>query len=157
MTTSKNNYSTATLAEHIGHNFGAAAPVLLDQARIDSFAHCTGDKQWIHVDTERARTQSRFGGTIAHGLLMLSLVPAAHFELGVYLNDAANVLNYGFDRVRFLAPVPAGTAVRVHVELTEVTPKSNGGFLVRCKNTAHSVVDPSQPLMVADSLAMVAA
>jgi len=67
------------------------------------------------------------------------------------------VLNYGFDRVRFLAPVPAGTAVRVHVELTEVTPKSNGGFLVRCKNTAHSVVDPSQPLMVADSLAMVAA
>ena len=66
-------------------------------------------------------------------------------------------LNYGFDRVRFLAPVPAGTAVRLQVELTEVTPKANGSLLVRCRNTAHNVVDPSQPLMVADSLAVVVA
>ena len=155
--TSKNNYSTATLSEHVGHDFGACAPVLLDQARIDRFAHCTGDRQWIHVDVDRARTQGPFGGTIAHGLLMLSLIPAAHFELGVYPGDAANVLNYGFDRVRFLGPIPAGTAVRLQVELTELTPKSTGSFLVRCKNTAHNVVDPWKPLMVADSLAMVAA
>jgi acyl dehydratase len=153
----RNDYSVATLHDHVGHNFGTSAPVLLDQARIDRFAHCTGDRQWIHVDVERARTQSPFGGTIAHGLLMLSLIPAAHFELGVYPADATKVLNYGFDQVRFLSPVPAGTAVRLQVELVEVTSKANGGFVVRCKNTAYNVVDPWKPLMVAESLAMVSA
>jgi acyl dehydratase len=150
------DYYFDTLQEHVGHDFGATTPILLDQTRIDRFAQCTGDTQWIHVDVDRARTQGPFDGTIAHGMLLLSLVPTAHFELGVYPSDAANVLNYGFDRVRFLAPVPAGTLVQLHVELTEVTAKT-GGFLVRCKNTAHSLVDASRPLMVADSLAMVTA
>lgn len=150
------NYCFDTLQEHVGHHFGVTTPILLDQTRIDGFAQCTGDMQWIHVDVDRARTQGPFDGTIAHGMLLLSLVPTAHFELGVYPSDAANVLNYGFDRVRFLAPVPAGTPVQLRVEVTEVTAKT-GGCLVRCKNTAHSVIDPSKPLMVADSLAMVMA
>jgi len=154
---SQKTYSTSTLPDHVGRDFGTSTAILLDQTRIDRFAQCTGDTQWIHVDVDRARSQGPFLGTIAHGLLVLSLIPAAHFELGVYPGDAANVLNYGFDRVRFLAPVPAGTLVQLRVELTEVTAKSNGGFLVRCKNTAHSLVDPSRPLMAADSLAMVAA
>jgi acyl dehydratase len=150
-------YSTSTLANHVGRDFGLSAPILLDQTRIDRFAQCTGDTQWIHVDVDRARTEGPFLGTIAHGLLVLSLIPAAHFELGVYPSDAANVLNYGFDRVRFLAPVPAGTLVQLRVGLTEVTAKPNGSFLIRCKNTVHSLVDASQPLMVADSLAVVTA
>jgi len=148
------NYCLDTLQEHVGHHFGVTTPILLDQKRIDGFAQCTGDTQRIQVDVDRARTQGPFDGTIAHGMLLLSLVPTAHFELGVYPSDAANVLNYGFDRVRFLAPVPAGTRVQLRVEVTDVTPKT-GGFLVRCKNTAHSIVDPSKTLMVADSLAMV--
>ena len=102
-------HNMATLPQHVGHDFGLSAAVPLDQPRIDHFAECTGDDQWIHVDVERARTQSPLGGTIAHGLLSLSLIPAAHYGLGVYPDDAINVLNYGFDKVRFLAPVPAGT------------------------------------------------
>ena len=105
------NYQVATLRDHVGHDFGCSTSRLLDQPRIDEFAECTGDDQWIHVDVERARTQMPGGRTIAHGLLLLGLLPAAQYELGVYPDDAANMLNYGFDKVRFLAPVPAGTAV----------------------------------------------
>ena len=154
---SPKNYAAATLTAHVGHDFGASAPVLLDQQRIDGFAGCTGDNQWIHVDVERARKQSQFGNTIAHGLLLLSLIPAMHFELGVYPADALNVLNYGFEKVRFLAPVPAGTAVYLRTELAEVSPKQQGTFLVRCTNALHSKDHPERPVMVADSLALVVA
>ena len=149
------DYTMAALEAHVGHDFGHSAPTLLDQRRIDSFAGCTGDSQWIHVDVDRARTQGPFGHTIAHGLLVLSLIPAAHFELGVYPADASGVLNYGFERVRFLAPVPSGSYVRLHVELVETTPKQPGQWLVRCRNTAHAVGDAWTPVMVADSLALV--
>jgi acyl dehydratase len=100
------NYCFDTLQEHVGLHFGATTPVLLDQARIDAFAQCTGDTQWIHVDVDRARTQGPFDGTIAHGMLLLSLVPTAHFELGVYPSDAANVLNYGFAGCASSHPCP---------------------------------------------------
>jgi acyl dehydratase len=149
------NYSVATLKNHIGHDIGISAAVRLDQSRIDRFAECTGDDQWIHVDVERARTQSPLGGTIAHGLLTLALVPAAHYALGVYPADANNVLNYGFDNVRFLGPVPAGTALQLRVELAEVEDKGKGRTLVRCRNTAFAEGTPERPLMVADSLALV--
>jgi acyl dehydratase len=151
------HHSVDTLANHVGHDFGAAAPVTLTQARIDEFAECTGDNQWIHVDVERARTQMPGGRTIAHGLLLLSLIPAAQYELGVYPKDAANVLNYGFDKVRFLAPVPTGTAVVMRVELAEVEAKGTGRTLVRCRNTAYADGVLDKPLMVAESLAMVMA
>lgn len=149
------SYSVAALQAHVGHDFGASAAVLLDQNCIDHFAECTGDDQWIHVDVERARLHSPTGGTIAHGLLLLSLIPVAHYGLGVYPADARSVLNYGFDKVRFLAPVPAGTAVCVRVELAEVEDKGKGRTLVRCRNTAFAEGAPEHPLMVADSLALV--
>lgn len=151
------NHTVETLASHVGHDFGAAAPVALSQARIDEFAECTGDDQWIHVDVERARTQMPGGRTIAHGLLLLSLIPAAQYELGVYPKDAANVLNYGFDKVRFLAPVPAGTSVVIRVELTGVEAKGPGRMLARCRNIACAADAPDKPLLVAESLAMVMA
>jgi acyl dehydratase len=151
------NYTAATLKAHLGRDFGGSAPVLLDQQRIDGFAACTGDDQWIHVDVERARAQSKFGNTIAHGLLLLSLIPAMHFELGVYPADALNVLNYGFEKVRFLAPVAAGSAVYLRTELAEVSPKQPGTFLVRCTNALHVSKYSERPVMVADSLALVVA
>jgi acyl dehydratase len=150
-------HTVATLKEHIGHDFGLSPAVLLDQPRIDHFAECTGDDQWIHVDVERARAQTPFGGTIAHGLLLLSLVPKAQYSLGVYPSDAANVLNYGFDKVRFLAPVPANTTVVLRVELVEVEAKGSGRTLVRCRNTAFAADALDKPLMVGDTLAMVMA
>ncbi|MDM0033757.1 MaoC family dehydratase [Variovorax sp. J22P271] len=151
------DYTLAALKAHVGHDFGHSAPTLLDQRRIDSFAGCTGDSQWIHVDVDRARTQGPFGHTIAHGLLLLSLIPAAHFELNVYPADASGVLNYGFDRVRFLAPVPSGSYVRLQVELAEVSEKQPGQWLVRCRNTAHARGEAWGPVMVAESLALVMA
>ena len=151
------NHRFATLKDRIGHDFGVSSPVRLDQPRIDQFAECTGDDQWIHVDVERARTQTSVGDTIAHGLLLLSLIPAAHYELGVYPPDASNVLNYGFDKVRFLAPVRAGASIVVRVEVADVASKDAGRTLVRCRNTACAVDAPDRPAMVAESLAMVLA
>jgi acyl dehydratase len=106
---------------------------------------------------DRARAESPFSTTIAHGMLILSLIPAAHFELGVFPKDAASVLNYGFDKVRFVAPVPSGTFVVVKVELADVEMKKPGRFLLRCRNTAFSSQDLECPVMVAESLAMVMA
>jgi acyl dehydratase len=151
------NYGVDTLRQHLGHDFGLSAPVRLDQPRIDEFAECTGDDQWIHVDVERARTQMPGGRTIAHRLLLLGLLPAAQYELGVYPDGAANMLNYGYDKVRFLAPVPADTAVVMRVELAEVKSKGPGRTLVRCHNWAYADGALDKPLMVADSLAMVMA
>jgi acyl dehydratase len=151
------NHRVDTLHDHVGHDFGCSTPALLNQQRIDHFALCTGDDQWIHVDVERARAQAPFGGTIAHGMLLLSLIPAAQFELGVYPHDAANVLNYGFDKVRFLAPVPAGSRVVVQVALVEVESKGRGRILVRCRNTAFVEGTPGRPVLLAESMGMVMA
>src|SRR5262245_22010069 len=151
------DHRVATMHQHIGHDFGLSKPIVLDQKRIDQFAGCTGDHQWIHVDVARAQRDSPLGGTIAHGLLTLALIPAAQFELGVYPSDAVNVLNYGFERVRFLAPVPEGSSITIRVELAEVEAKGTGRHLVRSRNTAYRVGDLDKPVMVADTLAMVMA
>jgi acyl dehydratase len=149
------HHSVATLQDHVGHDFGLSAATCLDQARIDRFAECTGDDQWIHVDVERARAQSPTGSTIAHGLLLLSLIPIAQYELGVYPPDALNVLNYGFDKVRFLAPVVAGTSIVMRVELVGVEPKAAGRTLVRCRNTGYAADGPARPVMAAESMGLV--
>ena len=151
------DHRVETLAEHVGHDFGLSQPVVFDQSRIDHFAQCTGDHQWIHVDVDRARKDGPFGGTIAHGLLTLSLIPAIQYELGVYPADAGNILNYGFEKVRFLAPVPAGKAIVTRVELAAVETKGPGRYLVRTKNTAYMAGESERPVLVAESLAMVMA
>lgn len=83
----------------------------ISQARIDKFAEATGDTQWIHVDTERARMESPYGTTIAHGYLTLSLI-AGFFQDTLSVKNRRRGLNYGLNRVRFLSPVPAGSRVR---------------------------------------------
>ena len=82
---------------------------------------------------------------------------SAQFELGVFPGDAWQVLNYGFDRVRFLAPVPAGSVLTVRVELKGVEPKGDGRWLVRLSSSACTVAEPQRPVLVAESLAMVLA
>src|SRR5215475_3143557 len=110
-------YSMATVALFAGRELGTSDWVTVDQPRIDQFAACTGDRQWIHVDVERARREGPFGGPIAHGYLTLSLVAAMLMEVGVIPPDASTGLNYGLDKVRFLAPVKAGARVRARVTL----------------------------------------
>ncbi len=100
-------YSMTTAAQFVGRELGASDWVVVDQDRIDAFAECTGDRQWIHIDVARARRESPFGGPIAHGYLTLSLVAATVMEIGIIPPDAATGLNYGLDKVRFIAPVKA--------------------------------------------------
>lgn len=102
----------------VGQEFGVSEWITIDQDRIDAFANTTGDHQWIHVDVERARTESPYRSTIAHGFLTLSLIPALS-KSNYRVDNAAMGINYGLNKVRFLAPVPAGSRVRVRSELVD--------------------------------------
>jgi acyl dehydratase len=103
---------------------GTSAWMTVDQAQVDRFADATHDHQWIHVDPERARA-GPFGGTIAHGLLTLSLMPVLVGE--VYTVEGSGMgVNYGYNRVRFTAPVPVGGRIRARVELVDVADVPGG-------------------------------
>jgi len=119
---------TTTLAELpalAGAEIGVSDWLEVDQHRIDTFAEATGDHQWIHVDPERAAA-GPFGGTIAHGFLTLSLFIPLWSSL-LEVTDAATLVNYGLDKVRFTSPVPAGSRVRLNAKLASVT-EIPGGF-----------------------------
>jgi acyl dehydratase len=100
----------------VGQELGVSEWITVDQERINAFADATGDQQWIHVDVERARTESPYRSTIAHGFLTLSLIPALSKE-NYRIDNAKMGINYGLNRVRFLAPVPAGSRIRLRSEL----------------------------------------
>jgi acyl dehydratase len=102
----------------VGQDFGASDWVMVDQDRIEAFADATGDHQWIHVDVERARTESPYRSTIAHGFLTLSLIPGLS-KANYRVDNTKMGINYGLNKVRFLAPVPAGSRVRVRSELID--------------------------------------
>lgn len=120
----------AELKEVADLDLGTSEPLVVDQAKIDRFADATGDRQWIHVDAERAAA-GPFGATIAHGFLMLSLVPRMLFDM-VEFPDAGMIVNYGLDKLRFLAPVPAGSEVRLKARLVSAAERS-GGVLFRVR------------------------
>jgi acyl dehydratase len=108
----------------VGSGLGPTGWHEVTQKRIDEFAELTGDRQWIHVDVERARAGA-FGGTIAHGLYTLSLGPALLAELMAF--DAfTHTINYGYEKVRFPAPVPVGSRIRMRATIRSVTPVGNG-------------------------------
>ncbi|NUY34991.1 MaoC family dehydratase [Paraburkholderia sp. JPY303] len=148
-------YSIATIDSLVGRELGVSDWVVVDQARIDAFAACTGDRQWIHVDVERAKRQSPFGGTIAHGYLTLSLLAALAIEIGVIPKDAAAGLNYGLDKVRFMTPVKAGARVRSRMTLISVE-KKGGGLIVKTMNELQ-IDGEEKPALVAEALAMLIA
>jgi acyl dehydratase len=112
------------LAAMVGRDF-VSRWLLVDQARIDAFAKLTEDEQFIHVDPKRA-AESPFGGTIAHGFLTLSLLSAMAYHALPRIEGSAHGVNYGFERVRFVRPVPSGTRVRGHFTLRAVTPRKAG-------------------------------
>jgi acyl dehydratase len=104
--------------EAVGQELGVSQWVSVDQERINAFADATGDHQWIHVDVERARTESPYRATIAHGFLTLSLIPALSKD-NYRVDNATMGINYGLNRARFLAPVPAGSRVRLRSDLLD--------------------------------------
>ena len=118
----------AELQPLVGQEIGRSEWIEVTQERIDLFARATGDHQWIHVDVERARRESPFGGPIAHGFLTLSLLPEM-FATGFDVADVRMGVNYGLNRVRFTAPVPAGSRVRGRFRLLEYKPLDGGAQL----------------------------
>ena len=104
--------------EAIGQELGVSDWTGIDQERINAFAEATGDHQWIHVDPDRASSESPYGATIAHGFLTLSLIPGLS-KANYRVENAKMGINYGLNRVRFLAPVLAGSRVRVRSELAD--------------------------------------
>src|SRR6516165_1020509 len=146
-------YSMASAPQFVGREFGASDWVAIDQKRIDAFATCTGDRQWIHVDVDRARRESPFGGPIAHGYLTLSLVAAMVMELGVIPPDAATGLNYGLDKVRFIAPVKAGARVRTRANLMSAEPQHGRRTLLKLQCTLE-IEGEAKPALVAEVLCM---
>jgi acyl dehydratase len=112
--------SIAEAVDAVGQELGVSGWTAVDQDRIDAFADTTGDRQWIHVDVERAGAESPYGTTIAHGFLTLSLIPALSKD-NYRVDNAKMGINYGLNKVRFLAPVPAGSRVRVRSDLVDAT------------------------------------
>ena len=137
--------------ELLGQTVGPSDWREVTQEDIDAFADLSGDHQWIHVDVERAKKESPFGTTIAHGNLTLSLIDgfrgdlisASGFQLGV---------NYGWNKVRFPAPVPAGSRIRVSAEVTELDEVGGGWWQMVTRFTVE-VEGSEKPCCVADSVA----
>ena len=115
------------LAAQVGQPLADSDWILVDQARIDAFAEATADRQWIHTDPARA-AQGPFGATIAHGFLTLSLLPALLADAYAVDNVRMSV-NYGLNRVRFPAPLPAGSRVRARIKLLAFEPLAQGAQL----------------------------
>ena len=136
----------------IGQDNGTSEWVLIDQEKVNVFADATDDHQWIHVDVENAK-KGPFGGTIAHGFLILSLTPLFSSS-GKYLPEGMKmVLNYGLNKVRFIAPVPVGSRVRSKMVLSGVEEKDPGRILITTTHTIE-IEGQDKPACIADALAM---
>src|SRR5437667_8970748 len=107
-----------------GAEFGPSSWIDVPQERIDAFAEATGDRQWIHVDPERAAA-GPFGTTVAHGYLTLSLLPMLLAEV-ISVSDSQMGVNYGTEKLRFTAPVPSGSRVRLHAKLLRAERRGAG-------------------------------
>jgi acyl dehydratase len=137
-----NRIDVEGLRARIGETSPPSEWLVVSQAMIDAFAGLTGDRQWIHVDVERATRESPFGGPVAHGLLVLSLVPQMMTAAGVPWLSSRLGVNYGADRLRFITPVRAGTRIRVQQSLKGVEAYGDGGAKV---TTAVVVEIDGQP------------
>lgn len=142
----------AEMLKQKGVTFPPGPWVTIDQERINTFADCTEDHQFIHIDEERA-AQTPFKGTIAHGFLTLSMLVKMGEEDGVFPEDMVMGINYGFDKVRFLAPVRAGKRVRVHSEILDVTQKDDHRFLIKSSVTVE-IEGEETPALAAEWLSM---
>ncbi|MBD8495703.1 MaoC family dehydratase [Pseudomonas syringae] len=142
----------AQLADYVGQDLGHSDWLTIEQDRIDLFAEATGDFQFIHVDPVKA-AQTPFGGTIAHGFLSLSLIPALMGDLLVLPEGLKMVVNYGLDSVRFIQPVAVGSRVRLQLQLTHVTEKKPGQWLLKGTVTLE-IEGQDKPAYIAEPLTL---
>ena len=135
-----------------GTKLGVSDWITLDQERINTFADCTEDHQFIHIDQEAA-AKTPFGGTIAHGFLTLSMLVKLCESVSVHPEGMVMGVNYGLNKVRFLAPVSAGKRMRAHVELASVERKDANRFLTQ-QNITVEIEGEETPALYAEWLGM---
>lgn len=137
----------------VGEEVGVSDWVVIDQDTIDKFAAATGDHQWIHVDVERAKTEMPGGKTIAHGFLTLSLIPRLGATIWAIEHRSRGV-NYGLNKLRFTAPVPAGARVRLRQKLLAADDVKHDGVRLTFENTME-IEGQETPALVAEALSIV--
>ncbi|MGB4248818.1 MAG: MaoC family dehydratase [Pseudohongiellaceae bacterium] len=137
----------------VGQEVGITQWLEITQKRVNQFAEATGDFQFIHIDPERARAETPFGGTIAHGFLTLSLLSMLASQTGtIKIKDSKVAINYGLDKVRFMNPVRVGKRIRARFELMSVVQKGQN-VLLKHKATVE-IEDEDKPAMIAEWLGM---
>ena len=149
---SNTGISTDELLARIGQEVGVSDWIEIDQARINAFADCTEDHQFIHVDPVAA-ARTPFGGTIAHGFLTLSLMSQMSYQAAPVLAGVAMGVNYGFDKLRFLQPVRAGSRVRGRFKLIGAEEKGAGRWLIKNEVTVE-IDGVDKPALIAEWLGM---
>jgi acyl dehydratase len=137
----------------VGQELGVGEWKEIDQKRIDAFADVTEDHQWIHIDVDRAKTESPYGTTIAHGFLTLSLIPALSKD-NFRVENAKMALNYGLNKVRFLNAVPSGGRIRARSELVEATNVNDSMVNLVVRHTIE-LVGSDKPAAVAETIVRV--
>ena len=142
----------ADMDARVGTTLGSSAWLTIDQATIDLFAQATGDHQWIHVDAARAATEMPGGRTIAHGFLTLSLLPRLAAEIAV-IRRRSRTLNYGCNKVRFTAPVPVGSRIRL-TQVLRASEAVEGGRRLIYEATVE-IEGAARPALVAETITMV--
>ena len=142
----------AELKNYVGKDLGRSEWLTIDQNRINQFAECTGDHQFIHVDPVKAKL-TPFGGTIAHGFLSLSLIPVLMENLMLVPQGMKMAVNYGLDSVRFIQPVKVDSRVRLAAKVLDITEKRPGQWLIKIEATLE--IDGEQkPAYIAESLSL---
>ena len=145
--------SIEELKNLVGEEIGVSDWIEMTQERINKFAEATGDHQWIHIDTERAKAELPGGTTIAHGFLTLSLLPK--IVQSIYkIKGVRHSLNYGSDRVRFTAPVPAGSRVRGRYKLKSAEEVKNNGLKI-IGETKIEIEGEDRPACIAESIGII--
>ena len=147
------DFRIATARQYIGKELFVSDWTVITQEMVTGFAAATLDPDWMHVDVERSRRESPYGGTIVQGFLMQSLVIYFTHVAGLQPSDTAYGLNYGMDKVRFLAPVPTGARVRDRITLTDFQERSPGRYLQKSTHTIE-LEGSDKPAVVADWLAL---
>lgn len=144
--------SPQAMRDAVGTELGVSGWVEVTQERIDRFAEATGDRQWIHVDPERARRESPYGATVAHGYLTLSMLPVFIYDV-IRLEGVRQSVNYGSNRVRFPAPVPAGSRLRGRIRLVAAEDMAGGGLRATLGTTVE-IEAAERPACVAETMAI---
>jgi acyl dehydratase len=141
--------SLEELKQLVGQEVAVSDWVEITQQRVQLFAEATDDHQWIHLDVDRSKAESPYGGTIAHGFLTLSLLPMLMAQ-SIHMTDVRMAVNYGLNKVRFPAPVPVGSQVRARMTLLEVDDIAGGAQIVW--QVTIEADGSSKPVCVAESI-----